>query len=430
VSADGHAHALDLLPEFDLTEGARSGIRFPWLGTEFTQYAGNPSAPGPGTSGPGSFYTRPDRLGIGVLGPTTAITFSDAPDRIEWAGRAYAQEPNGRVQPAYARSLPAGGAYAQAWAISTADSVDGAEALAGDAEERLAAPAGPDPDPAPSPTPAPGPGGSGATPPPVTTPAAACRVPRLRGLRLTPASAALSAAHCRLGAVKRRRIAARVNGRRIRRGRVARQSLAAGTLRPAGTAVNVTLQTRRPRAPAATAAAGPSVRADSRLVSRGDRYALSGRGWAAGDGCASRIRISQTFGHGVPVGSARIGDDGSFTFRSRIRRDTKAGTRLRFDATQFCDGVGTTRSATVRVGRAPHGCAGPLSVAGDAYALRVWAGLTCSSGAAAIGPFLDTHIDPDGFACAHVDPATGHDAVCTKETNPASRVTARRLSEV
>jgi hypothetical protein len=181
---------------------------------------------------------------------------------------------------------------------------------------------------------------------------------------------------------------------------------------------------------ASTAAAAPSLHADSKLVSRGDSYALVGDGWATGDDCTSRVQISQTFGHGVPVGRARIHADGTFTFSRRIPRTTKAGTRLHFDATQLCDGTGTTRSATVRVGRAAHGCSGPIAVAGQAYALRVTAGLTCNTGAAAIGPFLDTHINPDGFSCAHVDPAAGHDAICTKDANPASRVTARRVTEV
>jgi hypothetical protein len=426
VSADGHAHALDLLPEFELAAGPRSGIRLPWVGTEFIQYAADPSAPGPGESGPGSFYTRPDRLAAGVLGPTTAITFSDAPDRIEWHGKIWDQSPNGAVQPAYVRTVPAGGAYAQAWAISTAASVDGAEALAAEAEERFTPPAGPDP--VPTPAPAPPASGPGATPPPAVTPGPSCRVPRLRGMRLAAGRAALTTAHCRLGSVKRRRVAASSG---VRRGRIARQSLPAGTVRPAGTAVGVTVRKRRLRAAAAaTAAGGPSVRPDSRLVSRGDRYTLAGRGWGTGGGCEPRIRISQTFGHGVPVGSARIRDDGTFTFSRRIPRATEAGTRLRFDATQFCDGIGTTRSATVRVGRAVHGCQGPLVVGGEAYDLRIWAGLTCATGADAIGPFLDTHIDPDGFSCAHVDPATGHDAVCTKQANPASRVTARHVSEV
>ena len=181
---------------------------------------------------------------------------------------------------------------------------------------------------------------------------------------------------------------------------------------------------------ASTAAAAPSVHADSHLVSRGDSYALVGSGWATEDGCTSRVQISQTFGHGVPAGRARVRGDGTFTFSRRIPRTTKAGTRLRFDATQFCDGLGTTRAATVRVGRAPHGCPGPISVAGEAYALRVWAGFTCSTGAAAIGPFLDTHISPAGYSCADVDAATGHDAECIKDANPASRVTARHLSEL
>jgi len=175
---------------------------------------------------------------------------------------------------------------------------------------------------------------------------------------------------------------------------------------------------------------GPAMAPDSRLVSAGDSYSLVGEGWSTGDGCESRVWITRMLNHSVPAGSARIRDDGSFTFIRRIPRSTPAGARLRFQGTQYCDGIGTTREATVRVGRPEHGCPGSIGVDGKAYVLRVTAGLRCARGAGAIGPFIDTDIPPLGFECAWSDPAVGYDAVCTKAGNRASRVTARRISEV
>ena len=188
-------------------------------------------------------------------------------------------------------------------------------------------------------------------------------------------------------------------------------------------------------APAGAAAmpaanAGPSVRVDSTLVSAGDTYVLAGSDWSVDDGCEPRVRISRTLGHGVRVGSAAVRADGSFTFSRRIPRDTARGARLVLDATQYCDGLGTTRSATVRVGRPEHGCPGSIGVDGEAYVLRVTAGLRCARGARAIGPFLDTDLEPWGFLCAWTDPKVGHDAVCMRASNPASRVTARHIREV
>ncbi|MFL5817028.1 MAG: choice-of-anchor Q domain-containing protein [Conexibacter sp.] len=69
-----------------------------------------------------------------------------------------------------------------------------------------------------------------------------CRVPRLKGLTLRRAGAALRAAHCRLGRVVKPRAR---RGLRPRRGLVVRrQSLRAGSRRPAGTSVGVTLGPR------------------------------------------------------------------------------------------------------------------------------------------------------------------------------------------
>jgi hypothetical protein len=81
------------------------------------------------------------------------------------------------------------------------------------------------------------------------------------------------------------------------------------------------------------AAAAPSVHPESRVVSAGDAYRLVGHGWSGASSCEARIHISQTFGHGVPVGTARI-VDGSFRFTRRIGRSVPARTRHVIDATQ------------------------------------------------------------------------------------------------
>jgi hypothetical protein len=182
---------------------------------------------------------------------------------------------------------------------------------------------------------------------------------------------------------------------------------------------------------AASAHGGPAMAPESKLVSAGDRYALAGEGWSVGDGCERRIHLSRVLHHGVPVGTAPIDADGSFTFSRKIPRSTARGSRLRFEATQYCDGIGETRSATVRVGRPEHGCPGFITVDETAYVLRVTAGMSCARGARAVGPFIDTDIEPLGFMCSWVDPSiAGHDAACLKAGNPASRVTARRIREV
>ena len=182
---------------------------------------------------------------------------------------------------------------------------------------------------------------------------------------------------------------------------------------------------------AASADDGPLVRPDSKLVSAGDSYSLVGEGWYVGSHCEPRVQITRTLRHGVRVGSARVRDNGTFTFTRRIARSTKRGTRLRLAATQYCDGIGQTRTTTVRVGRPEHDCPGFITVDEQAYVLRVTAGMSCSDGAGAVGPFIDTDIEPAGFLCSRADPAiAGYDAACQKTGNPASRVTARHISEV
>ena len=69
-----------------------------------------------------------------------------------------------------------------------------------------------------------------------------CTVPKLVGLTLAKARTKLTKAHCKLGTVTRR-----TTRRATRVGKVLTQSRKAGTKRPAGTKVNVTVG-RRPRA--------------------------------------------------------------------------------------------------------------------------------------------------------------------------------------
>ena len=82
-------------------------------------------------------------------------------------------------------------------------------------------------------------------PPPPVAPKAApvqCTVPKLVGLTLAKAKTKLTKAHCKLGTVTRR-----TTRRTTRIGKVLTQSRKAGTKRPGGTKVNVTVG-RRPRA--------------------------------------------------------------------------------------------------------------------------------------------------------------------------------------
>jgi hypothetical protein len=95
---------------------------------------------------------------------------------------------------------------------------------------------------------------------PASGPSAACTVPALRGLELTALKRALRAAHCRLG-----RIAYHYNT--IPKGELVEQSLHQGTIRPAGTKINIWLslghQRKRLRAPTSCEPASDRRRACS-----------------------------------------------------------------------------------------------------------------------------------------------------------------------
>jgi hypothetical protein len=181
------------------------------------------------------------------------------------------------------------------------------------------------------------------------------------------------------------------------------------------------------------AAADPSVSADAKRVPAGEKYVLNGSGWSLAPGCETAVEVSRRLGHGVPVGSSEIADDGTFTFMRRIPRRAAVGSRIVLDVTQYClDGdnrVGETRTVVIRVMRRAHTCPGTIAVKGRAYILETWGGLGCAS-AKAIGPYLDSHISPDGYDCAMTDPRVGYHAACVVQVSPRQRVTARRIREV
>lgn len=176
---------------------------------------------------------------------------------------------------------------------------------------------------------------------------------------------------------------------------------------------------------------GPSVRSEAGVVRPGDRYALDGDGWSFAAGCAPRVEVSRGENHGVPVGVAPVRDDGTFRFSRRVPRGTPYGTRIVLDVTQYCDGIGTSRTVRLKVGAARRDCPGPLSVDETAYVVRVFGGLPCARGIEAIRAFIDTDIEPAGWSCAHADPRiAGHDFGCLQSDRPGRRVTARRVREV
>jgi len=173
---------------------------------------------------------------------------------------------------------------------------------------------------------------------------------------------------------------------------------------------------------------GPSVISEAGVVRPGDRYVLQGDSWFVGPRCESRVQVSQRENHGVRVGSARVRDNGTFTFTRRVPRRARLGSRIVLDVTQLCDGTGTTRTVRLKVGKARRTCPGTASVDGVDYQVKVFGGLPCGRGAEAIGAFIDTDIEPAEWSCAHVDPElAGYEFECIETTRPGRRVTASRL---
>lgn len=212
------------------------------------------------------------------------------------------------------------------------------------------------------------------------------------------------------------RLAPRPTHHRRLRARVAAPVLAAAALAAAATA---------------SAHDGPSVRSDADIVSPGHRYVVRGEGWFVGPRCGARVSVSQREAHGVRVGSARIRDNGTFSFSHAVPREARRGTRIVLDVTQYCDGVGSSRTVRLSIGRDRHGCGRPLSDAETAYDITVIGGLGCAAGENAIGLFIDTRIEPAGWTCAHVDRrVAGHDFACTEIARPGRRVVARSVREV
>ena len=176
---------------------------------------------------------------------------------------------------------------------------------------------------------------------------------------------------------------------------------------------------------------GPSVISDAGVVSPGHRYVLRGEGWFVGPRCGARVTVSQREAHGVRVGSTRIRGNGTFSFSHAVPREAHRGTRIVLDVTQYCDGVGASRTVRLRIGRDRHGCGRPLAGDGIAYDVTVIGGLGCAPGENAIGAFIDTRIEPAGWACALVDRrVAGHDVACNEIARPGRRVVALRVREV
>ena len=176
---------------------------------------------------------------------------------------------------------------------------------------------------------------------------------------------------------------------------------------------------------------GPSARSEADVVSPGHAYVVRGEGWFVGRRCGPRVWISRHEAHGVRVGSARIRDNGTFSFSRAVPREARRGGWIVLDVTQYCDGTGTSRTVRLRIGRDHHGCGGPLSDAETAYDITVIGGLGCAAGEIAIGDFIDTRIAPAGWTCAHADRrVAGHDFACAEIDRPGRRVVARSVREV
>ena len=176
---------------------------------------------------------------------------------------------------------------------------------------------------------------------------------------------------------------------------------------------------------------GPSVRTEASVVAPGHRYVLQGEGWFVGPRCETVVRISQRESHGFPVGTARVRDNGTFTFSRRVWRTARRGSRIVLDVTQDCDGTGTTQTARFKVGRDRKGCGAPVTIGGRAYDLTVFGGLGCGEAASVIGAFVDSGGEPEGWACASADRSVaGHDYACNQRDRPGRRVTALRVRDV
>ena len=180
----------------------------------------------------------------------------------------------------------------------------------------------------------------------------------------------------------------------------------------------------------AVAQSGPSIITEADVVRPGDIYVVQGEQWFVGSGCRRHVDVSRREGHGVPLGRARVRDNGTFTFTRRVPRDAEHGPVV-LDVTQVCDGIGTTRTVRFRVGKSRRTCPGHIAVDGRAYIVAVHGGVRCRKGAEAIGAFIDTDIEPAGWLCAHASrKIAGHDFSCVEAERPGRRVTARRIREV
>jgi hypothetical protein len=137
-SADGVAHALDLLLEVDFSS-QQYGIQIPWVGPAVAAYPGAASINGP-PAVPASILVRSNRdVPNGEMAnPTGAVTFSTAPVSIEFVS---GEDPSRYMELHYLRQIPAGGALELAHTFSMAPTAAESAGLAALAEDSYGTPA-------------------------------------------------------------------------------------------------------------------------------------------------------------------------------------------------------------------------------------------------------------------------------------------------
>lgn len=303
-STDGAQHALDLLLEMDMSN-ATYGWEVPWLGAGFRAYPGTASISA-APSAPGSIFVRSDTTkDDGFDAPVGAITFSSAPDGIEFYDDGNPVSRFGQLH--YVRTVPASGELRLQHSYSIGTSLSDVRALAGRIEDQLAGPVVAITSPKPNSTSrtsritvtgtasdnvgvtalklngaglALGPGGVWSRPvrlargPNTLTveatdaqqnrtqasvtvsyrQAGSCIVPKVVGLTRTRARKRLNGRRCALGKVTTKYFRARRvrKGRttitvRYRRGRVVTQRIKPGSKVASGTRVGVSIQGRKPK---------------------------------------------------------------------------------------------------------------------------------------------------------------------------------------
>ncbi len=136
-STDRNAHTLDLLLEVDMAS-ATYGWEIPWLRPGFFAYPGTASISG-SPSAPGSIFVRSDTTrNDGVSAPLGAITFSTAPNSIEFFDDGNPVSRFGQLH--YIRSVPATGELVMQHTYSIATGLDEARVMAARVQDAMAGP--------------------------------------------------------------------------------------------------------------------------------------------------------------------------------------------------------------------------------------------------------------------------------------------------